>query len=138
MQRRCTPCHGSELFTDNAFHNNGLDATFGGGEDFTRGRGRVTLEPSDTGRYKTPTLRNVARSAPYMHDGRFATLRDVVAHYRHGMVSSPTLDARFRREPGPPGLSLSDLDVAALLAFLDTLTDESFLTDPLLGPPASP
>lgn len=127
VRQRCAPCHGTELFTDNAFHNNGLDAAFGGGEDVTRGRGRVTLRPEDTGRYKTPTLRNVARSAPYMHDGRFATLDAVLAHYRHGVVPSPTLDSALRREGASPGVSLDERETAAVRAFLDTLTDETFL-----------
>ncbi|MBM7119045.1 cytochrome-c peroxidase [Archangium primigenium] len=138
VRERCAPCHGSELFTDQAFHNNGLDAVFGTGEQVTRGRGRVTLRAEDTGRYKTPTLRNVARSAPYMHDGRFPTLDAVLEHYRHGMVDSPTLDGAFRRAPAPPGVPLTDLEKTALLAFLDTLTDEAFLTSPDLGPPPGP
>ncbi|ADO68226.1 Cytochrome C peroxidase [Stigmatella aurantiaca DW4/3-1] len=135
VQRHCTPCHGSELFTDNAFHNNGLDARFGTGEDLTRGRGRITLRDEDAGRYKTPTLRNVARSAPYMHDGRFATLDAVLEHYRHGMVPSTTLDVAFQRGAAPPGLGLEDGEKAAVLSFLEALTDESFLTNPPLGPP---
>lgn len=135
VQRHCAPCHGTELFTDHAFHNNGLDSVFGSGEEVTRGRGRVTQRAEDEGRYKTPTLRNVARSAPYMHDGRFATLDAVLEHYRRGMVPSATLDPLFQRGAAPPGLSLEDGEKAAILAFLETLTDESFLTDPRLGPP---
>ncbi len=135
VQRHCTPCHGTELFTDNSFHNNGLDTHFGSGEDVTRGRGRITLRPEDEGRYKTPTLRNVAVTAPYMHDGRIATLDAVLEHYRHGMVPSATLDAAFLRGSAPPGLSLDDEEKASILAFLETLTDESFLADPRLGPP---
>ncbi|MDY7230338.1 cytochrome-c peroxidase [Hyalangium rubrum] len=138
VQRRCGPCHGTELFTDNAFHNNGLDSHFGAGEDVRRGRGRVTQRAEDDGRYKTPTLRNVARSAPYMHDGRFATLDAVLEHYRHGMVPSATLEPLFQRGSAPPGLSLEDGEKAAILAFLETLTDESFLTDSRLGPPEAP
>ncbi|WP_245767657.1 cytochrome-c peroxidase [Stigmatella erecta] len=135
VQRHCTPCHGSELFTDNAFHNNGLDARFGTGEDVTRGRGRITLRDEDAGHYKTPTLRNVALTAPYMHDGRFATLDAVLEHYRHGMVPSATLDAAFQRGGASPGIGLEEGEKAALLAFLEALTDPSFLTDPALGPP---
>ncbi|KFE66895.1 Cytochrome c551 peroxidase [Hyalangium minutum] len=134
VRKRCGPCHGSELFTDNGFHNNGLDSHFGQDEEPTRGRGRITLLPEDDGLYKTPTLRNVAVTAPYMHDGRFATLEQVLEHYRHGMVPSATLDAAFRRNAAPPGLSLEEGEKAAILAFLEALTDESFLTAPELGP----
>jgi cytochrome c peroxidase len=135
VRRHCTPCHGTELFTDNAFHNNGLDARFGTGEEVTRGRGRVTLRDEDAGLYKTPTLRNVALTAPYMHDGRFATLDAVLEHYRHGMVPSATLDTAFQRGAAPPGLALEEDEKAALLAFLEALTDSSSLTNPTLGPP---
>ncbi|WP_224368187.1 cytochrome-c peroxidase [Hyalangium versicolor] len=135
VQRHCVSCHGSELFTDNAFHNNGLDAQFGSGTEVTRGRGRVTQNAADDGLYKTPTLRNVTRSAPYMHDGRFATLDQVLEHYRHGMVASATLDPFFQRSPVSPGLNLEDREKVAILAFLEALTDESFLTDSRLGPP---
>ncbi|MET0401276.1 MAG: cytochrome c peroxidase [Cystobacter sp.] len=135
VRQRCAPCHASELFTDNAFHNNGLDAAFGEGEDLTRGRGRVTLLPGDAGRYKTPTLRNVARSAPYMHDGRFATLDEVLEHYRQGVVPSSTLDVALRRDAEPPGIALDVLEKAAVLAFLETLTDDSFLRESAWRPP---
>ncbi|WP_408891383.1 cytochrome-c peroxidase [Myxococcus faecalis] len=134
VRQRCAPCHEGELFTDNAFHNNGLDARFGEGEDVSRGRGRVTLREEDAGRYKTPTLRNVAVSAPYMHDGRIATLEDVLRHYRHGVTPSSTLDTALRRAGSGVGLALDDEETAAVLAFLQTLTDEAFLTDTSVGP----
>ncbi|NOJ93622.1 methylamine utilization protein [Corallococcus coralloides] len=138
VRQRCAPCHDSELFTDNAFHNNGLDERFGEGEDVSRGRGRVTLRDEDAGRYKTPTLRNVAVTAPYMHDGRFATLEAVLLHYRGGMVRSSTLDGAFVREGQAPGVTLDDAEAEAVLAFLHALTDEAFLSDPSLGPPDAP
>lgn len=131
VQRHCATCHATELFTDNAYHNNGLDsdAAFGEGEAETRGRGRVTQHPEDVGRFKTPTLRNVAVTAPYMHDGRLATLEDVLEHYRYDMVSSTTLDATFQRQGQAPGLSLDDTAKAAIISFLDALTDEGFLSE---------
>ncbi|MFP2962481.1 cytochrome-c peroxidase [Myxococcus sp. 1LA] len=130
VQRHCAPCHATELFTDNAYHNNGLDpdSAFGEGEAETRGRGRVTQRPEDAGRFKTPTLRNVAGTAPYMHDGRFTTLEHVLRHYRGGMVHSTTLHAAFLREGQAPGLSLEDAEKDAIIAFLRALTDEPFLT----------
>ncbi|GHG67139.1 cytochrome c peroxidase [Comamonas sp. JC664] len=140
VQRHCAPCHGTELFTDNAYHNNGLDPdeAFGEDEAESRGRGRVTQRPEDAGHYKTPTLRNVAVTAPYMHDGRFATLEEVLAHYRGGMVSSTTLDAAFLQDGQPPGLPLTPEDMADVLAFLQTLTDEQFLTEERLRAPQEP
>ncbi|MFY2563251.1 cytochrome-c peroxidase [Corallococcus terminator] len=136
VRQRCTPCHDTELFTDNAFHNNGLDpdTAFGGDEAVTRGRGRITLRAEDLGRYKTPTLRNVAVTAPYMHDGRLATLEDVLAHYRRHMVPSSTLEPVFQRG-GAPGISLDDAETASIIAFLKTLTDERLLSEPGLGSP---
>lgn len=137
VQQHCATCHATELFTDNAYHNNGLDPdeAFGEGEAESRGRGRVTQRPEDAGRFKTPTLRNVAVTAPYMHDGRLATLDDVLEHYRGGLVPSTTLDAALLREGQPPGLSLNDSEADALLAFLHALTDERFLTAEALSAP---
>jgi cytochrome c peroxidase len=113
----CFHCHGGALFTDNQFHNNGLDA---GPADF--GREKVTGNAADHGKFSTPSLRNVALTAPYMHDGRFATLEDVVNHYRRGMKRSATLDPNLAKHPDG-GVPLSDEDVRALVAFLKTLSD---------------
>ncbi|WP_426745458.1 cytochrome c peroxidase [Myxococcus faecalis] len=137
VQRHCAPCHASELFTDNAYHNNGLDTdeAFGEDEAETRGRARVSQRPEDEGHFKTPTLRNIAITAPYMHDGRLATLEAVLEHYRGGMVVSTTLDAAFQRVGQRPGLPLDDADKAAIVAFLHTLTDEAFLSAAELAPP---
>ncbi|MEJ7662109.1 MAG: hypothetical protein WKG07_22355 [Hymenobacter sp.] len=82
-----------------------------------------------------PGLRNVARTAPYMHDGRFKTLPQVLAHYAHGAQPSPTLDPQLRRADGQLGIALSKSEQADLLAFLQTLTDEQFLTDKRLAAP---
>lgn len=86
----CFHCHGnpnSPLWTDNAFHNNGLDTVF---TDI--GLGEVTGDPNDNGKFKSPSLRNLAYSAPYMHDGRFETLDEVINHYSEGLMDSPTID----------------------------------------------
>ena len=112
----CFHCHGGALFTDHQFHNNGLD-----GSD--PGRSKVTNLPGDEGKFSTPSLRNVALTAPYMHDGRFATLEQVVEHYSSGIHRSATLDPNLAKHP-EKGLNLNTADKAALVAFLKTLTDE--------------
>ena len=114
----CFHCHGGPLFSDHQFHNNGLAPA---GDD--PGRLRITTLESDRGKFATPSLRNVSRTGPYMHDGRFATLGEVVAHYSTGIRRSPTLDPNLAKHP-EGGLQLSDADQRALVAFLGTLTDE--------------
>jgi cytochrome c peroxidase len=116
----CFHCHGGLLFTDYAYKNNGLGLVAS-----DEGRTRVTGGPDDRGKFKTPSLRNVAVTAPYMHDGRFATLEDVVAHYDHGVQRTATLDPNLAKHPDG-GLSLSPEDQQALVAFLKTLTDARF------------
>ena len=113
----CFHCHGAPLFTDHQFHNNGLDA-------FPKdpGRQKVTGKESDNGKFATPTLRNVALTAPYMHDGRFKTLEEVINHYSEGVQQSPTLDPNLAKHP-LAGIQLSAKDKKALVAFLQTLTD---------------
>ena len=131
FQAKCSGCHATDLFTDESFRNNGLDRTFARDS----GRAHITARPTDRGRFKVPSLRNVARTAPYMHDGRFATLPQVITHYAHGVQPSPTLDPLLRQPNGRLGISLSDTQQADLLAFLNTLTDQEFLTDQRLTPP---
>ncbi|HAV60906.1 MAG TPA: cytochrome C peroxidase [Verrucomicrobiales bacterium] len=116
----CFHCHGGSLFTNHRFANNGLD-----GEFQDTGRFQVTGDDADRGKFKTPSLRNVELTAPYMHDGRFETLEAVVAHYDHGVRPSPTLDPNLAKHL-PGGLKLKDADRAALVAFLKTLTDRDF------------
>lgn len=128
----CFHCHAPALFTDNRFHDTGLDLV-----PKDPGFETVTGLASDLGKFRTPTLRNVAVTGPYMHDGRFATLEEVLEHYSSGIQRSPNLDPLLGLFP-PPGLSLSDQDKADLAAFLRTLTDESFLENPEYGPPPAP
>lgn len=119
----CFHCHGGILFTDNLFHNNGLDATF---QDI--GLEGVTGDPLDKGLFKTPTLRNIELTAPYMHDGRFATLEEVIDHYSEGLVHSPTIDPLMKKiDQG--GIHLTEHEKSSLLAFLKTLTDTSFINN---------
>jgi cytochrome c peroxidase len=113
----CFHCHGGALFSDYALKNNGLDLA---GAD--PGRAGVTEVATDQGKFKTPSLRNVALTAPYMHDGRFATLEEVIAHYDHGVQRAPTLDPNLAKHPAA-GIALSAEDRGALAAFLRALTD---------------
>ena len=113
----CFHCHGGPLFTDHQFHDNGLDLA-----PADPGRARVTGRASDRGKFVTPTLRDIARTAPYMHDGRFRTLEEVVRHYSEGVQTSPNLDPNLAKHP-PGGLHLSPEDQAALVAFLKTLSE---------------
>lgn len=128
---KCGGCHAGELFTDNSFRNNGLDKSF----PVDSGRAHITLRPTDAGRFAVPSLRNVARTAPYMHDGRFATLPAVLAHYTHGVRPSRTLDPLLRQPGSRLGIALTKSQQADLLAFLNTLTDANFLTDKRLADP---
>ncbi|HET9505749.1 MAG TPA: cytochrome c peroxidase [Hymenobacter sp.] len=133
FQAKCSGCHATDLFTDESFRNNGLDASF----PVDSGRAHITLLPADAGRFRVPSLRNVARTAPYMHDGRFATLAQVLRHYAHGVRPSRTLDPLLRQPDGRPGLALTEAQQQELLAFLQTLTDTEFLTNPRFAPPVT-
>ena len=128
---KCGGCHATDLFTDESYRNNGLDRSF----PRDSGRAHITARAADVGCFRVPSLRNVARTAPYMHDGRFETLPQVLAHYDHGVQPSPTLDPRLRPPGGPLGIPLTAPEQADLLAFLNTLTDDAFLTDPRLAAP---
>jgi cytochrome c peroxidase len=119
----CFHCHGSDnnpLWTDNKFHNNGLDATF---QDI--GLGEVTGNPNDNGKFKSPSIRNLAFTAPYMHDGRFTTLEEVIAHYSEGLKKSATIDP-LMKNVNKGGVQLSTRDKTDLKAFLLTLSDNDF------------
>ena len=116
----CFHCHGGPLFQSQAFANNGSDGAF-----TDSGREQVTRKASDRGKFSVPSLRNVALTAPYMHDGRFRTLEDVIEHYSTGIPRSATLDPNLAKNPAG-GVPLSAEDKQALVAFLKTLTDEKF------------
>jgi cytochrome c peroxidase len=132
---RCATCHESSANTNVWQANNGLDAV---------PTDPGTLNPAfqrngSIGVFRAASLRNIAVSAPYMHDGRFATLREVIDHYDSGIQDSPNLDPILRDSMGAPWqLHLSDSDKAALEAFLDTFTDTAFLTDPKFSDPFPP
>ena len=123
----CFHCHGSPnnpLWTDNDFHNNALDSEFS-----DLGLGAITGDPADNGKFKTPSIRNLAYTAPYMHDGRFTTLDEVINHYSEGLQNSATVDPLIKKvDEG--GVQLSPQDKADLKAFLLTLSDPSFINNP--------
>lgn len=122
----CFHCHGSDknpLWTDNDFHNNGLDAVFS-----DLGLGAITGDPADNGKFRSPSLRNLAFTAPYMHDGRFATLEEVINHYSEGLKSSPTVDPLMKKV-AQGGVGLTEKDKADLKAFLLTLSDFEFINN---------
>jgi cytochrome c peroxidase len=106
--------------------NTGLDAD---ATNTDGGVGDVTLNPRDLGLFKSPSLRNVEVTAPYMHDGRLPTLEAVIDHYSRGGKAHPNRDERMQ----PLGFTASES--AALVAFLKTLTDRQFLTDPKFSDP---
>lgn len=106
--------------------NNGLDPEAG---QLDPGRMNVSNDPADKARFKVPSLRNVEKTASYMHDGRLATLEQMIDHYDHGVRNSPTIEFILQYNLQPGGLQLTPQDKADLLAFLKTLTDETFLTD---------
>jgi cytochrome c peroxidase len=112
----CWLCHAGPNLTDERFHNTGV--AFRDGQLLDPGRFVVRQQPADRGAFKTPTLREVARTAPYMHDGSLPTLEDVVEHYDRGGNANPALDSILR----PIGLSPEDK--RALVAFLRALSGQ--------------
>ena len=123
----CFHCHGSDnnpLWTDNKFHNNGLDHTF-----TDLGFGAVTGDPNDNGKFKSPSIRNLVFTAPYMHDGRFATLEEVINHYSEGLKKSSTIDPLMKKV-NEGGIRLSLEEKTNLKAFLQTLSDYDFVRNP--------
>ncbi len=124
----CFHCHSGILFTDNLFHNNGLDSV----HDADKGLYNVTHDDADIGKFKTPTLRNIEFTAPYMHDGRFKTLDEVLDFYASGVQVSPTLDPLMSHQGG---IQLDAHEKEALKAFLLTLSDRHFLENPDFAKP---
>ena len=120
----CAHCHGNVLLTFNEFRNNGIDQAATLADFPDNGLGDITGIPADNGRFRVPTLRNIELTAPYMHDGRFETLEEVIDHYNSGGLSSPNKD------PLIYPLGLDSIQKAELLAFLKTLTDNSVANNP--------
>jgi cytochrome c peroxidase len=129
FRRNCSICHlpnQEAHFVMTATANTGLDAD---ATNTDGGVGDITLNPRDVGHFKSPSLRNVQVTAPYMHDGRFATLEAVIDHYSTGGKNHPNKDIRMQR------LKFTDSEKAALVTFLKTLTDRRFLADPKYSDP---
>ena len=125
FQSHCSNCHTPPLFTNSQYLNNGLDTAFA-----DAGRGIITGNPPDMGTFKVPSLRNVALSQPYMHDGRFGTLQEVLSHYVSGIKNSATLHPSLAG-----GISLTAQEQNDIIAFLKTLSDYTFIHDKRFNDP---
>jgi cytochrome c peroxidase len=121
-QTNCAACHETDLQTLDRARNNGLDAV-------------TTDLGAGNGRFKSPSLRNIAVRSPFMHDGRFNSLEAVVNFYNSEIQNNPDLDNRLRRNGQPIRMNLNAGERAALVAFLETLTDAAFLSDPVFSDP---
>ncbi len=116
---QCAACHGGFNFTNYAFENNGLHEEY---ED--PGRFRLTQKDSDKGMFKVPSLRNIAMTAPYMHDGSLPSLRAVIEHYNKGGAHHPNKSKLIKK------LNLSEEEKQHLILFLESLTDRTFIENP--------
>ncbi len=120
FEAKCTPCHAPPLFSDWSFRNNGMQIT-----NTDEGRMRVTADSADYGKFRVPSLRNVRLTNPYMHDGRFFTLMQVLDHYSEGIDgTAPNIDPQLAE-----GIPLNDAEKEDLIAFLQTLSDFDMLSD---------
>lgn len=129
----CSQCHGSPKLAMELFHNNGLDTI-----PIDLGREKITSLPNDRGRFKAVTLRNIALTAPYMHDGRFKNLYEVLDHYNEHIQPSPTLSLFLQgrsNDPGGKTLRLTQQEKNDIVHFLEMLTDSSFINDPRFSNP---
>jgi cytochrome c peroxidase len=130
----CAACHGTETFTAPGARNNGLDLV-----SADPGTAAVTGNPADHGHFKVPSLRGVAERAPYMHDGRFATLEAVIDHYSTGVQNAATLSPQMRAPGGAVRRpNFTPEERAALVAFLRTLSDSVLATDQRWASPFRP
>lgn len=125
FSQKCAACHTEPLFTNNAFINNGLDLV-----SSDLGRAKITQLENDKGKFKVPTLRNILLTYPYMHDGRFFTIDQVLEHYSSGIQAHPNLDPSLQN-----GIPLTASDKINLKAFFETLTDYELMGSKLLAEP---
>ncbi|MBE9464474.1 cytochrome-c peroxidase [Dyadobacter sp. UP-52] len=131
FKNKCASCHSGELFTDFSFKNNGLAPL----KANDTGRFDVTRLEKDKYKFKVPSLRNIGFTAPYMHDGRFKMLEEVLEHYAENVIKSETLDPILIQENGKTGISLSKEEKKKVIAFLKSLDDQKFLQNPTLAAP---
>ena len=122
----CFHCHGGFNFTDEDLHNTGVHLKYA-----DPGLARISKNPDDVGKFKTPGLRNIALTAPYMHDGSMKSLQAVLEHYNKGGQAHPNADVLMRP------LELTKQEINDLIMFLNALTDKKFITEPKFGPPPS-
>ncbi|NCD72063.1 c-type cytochrome [Mucilaginibacter sp. R11] len=123
FKQKCASCHTEPLFTDLSYRNNGLEET-----SIDIGRDSLTHQRSDNGKFRVPTLRNIEITGPYMHDGRFYSLKEVLQHYNAGMKKHANLDKVFTQNQ-QPGIAISATEQTQIIAFLKTLTDVDFIND---------
>lgn len=128
----CFHCHSVGLFTDGQVHNIGLDSVFTG---TNVGYYVYSNDSSDLGKFKSPSLRNVGLRDRFMHDGRFSSLDSVIMHYNVGVKHSPSLDPIMTKPGKEFGLGLTPMEVQDIKAFLLTLTDTSYTTNPAFSSP---
>ena len=134
----CFHCHGSggnPLFTTNLYYNNGKQTDFTGVNDDVRDRFHVTGDPMDIGAYRAPSLRNIDLTGPYMHDGRFKTLDDVLNFYSTGVVASPSISP-LMHHVSTGGVKLTPPQKVMLKAFLMSLHDDDFITNAKFSKPS--
>jgi len=124
FKNKCSSCHATDLFTDGSFRNNGLDAEF----KLDSGRAHITELAKDKGKFNVPGLRNAELTSPYMHDGRFKTLKQVLDHYSNGVNDSETLDPLLKQGTST-GIALSEDEKIKIIAFIIALTDKTFIED---------
>jgi cytochrome c peroxidase len=123
FKQKCEACHTEPLFTDLSYRNNGLEET-----SVDIGRDSMTHQQGDRGKFRVPSLRNIEITGPYMHDGRFYSLKEVLQHYNSGIKNHANLDPVFKHN-NKLGIALSPTGQAQIIAFLKTLTDVDFIND---------
>ncbi len=130
----CFHCHSILTTTDYLLHNTGLDSTYI--KETDKGYYNVSHDIKDIGKFRTPNLRNVALRSRYMHDGRFKSLEEVINFYDHNVNRVPNIDPIMTKAGKEDGLNLKDFEKQQLIAFLNTLTDSTFITDTSFSRPS--